>query len=288
MGHYIGYVDNTGQTANRNLIEFLKDTLEDEGWTINRYDTSGAEHYLLVEAPGYTGPDGAVPAFVGFRSYESVASDYYNISVAGMTGYVSANTFATQPGFIESGIPAHNNRIDYWITVNERRVAFGLKVGTPVYEHGYAGFCLPYATPRQYPYPLFVGGMLTGTAATRFSETTHAMYLKGNAANCRLRFTDGSWLQPRVWPWGNTHLMAGSTSNYSIRPTGTTYPLLRPVLHNNTTNVYGELDGVVSITGFDNAVENTLTVDGDDYVVFQDVGRTGFIDYYALKLDPNP
>lgn len=288
MGNYIGYVDNTAQTANRNLLAFLKNTLEDEGWTINRYDTSTSEHELLVEAPGYTGPDGDVPAFIGFRSYESVASDYYNITIAGMTGYVSANAFTAQPGFIESGIPTHNNRIDYWVTVNDRRVAFALKVGTPVYEHGYAGYILPYATPRQYPYPLFIGGMLTSNAATRFSDTTHAMYHKGNKASARLRFTSGSWLQPYIYPWGNTTLMAGSTSNYSTRPTDTTYPVVRAVLHDNSANVYGELEGVYAITGFNNAVENTLSIGGDDYVVFQDVGRTGFIDYYAMKLDPNP
>lgn len=285
MPNHIGYVDNTGKTANKNFVEFVKDSCEDAGWTVKRYDTAGSEHYLILEAPGYTGPDGDVPVYVGMRTYDNVASDYYNVSVAGMTGYVAGNTFAAQPGFIECGIPAHNTRIDYWLTINDRRLAFGLKVGTPVYEHGYAGLILPYATPRQYPYPLFVGGMLTGTATTRFSETSHSMYQKGNTASSRLRFTDGSWLQPYIYPWGNSHLMAGSTSNYSTRPTEGTYPVVRTVLHNNSTNVYGELDGVYAITGFDNAVENTLDIDGEDYVVFQDVGRTGFIDYYALKLD---
>lgn len=289
MPNHIGFVDNTGQTANKNFVALVKAKCELAGWTTNRYDTSGAEHYLLMQAPGYLGPDGAVPAYIGMRTYDSVASDYYNVSVAGMTGYVAANTYATQPGFMECGVPAHNQRIDYWLTINDRRLAFGIKVGTPVYEHAYAGFALPYATPRQYPYPLFVGGMLTGVATTRFSDTSHSMYQKGNRAGSRLRFVDGTWLSPYIWPWGNSTLMnTTSTSNYQIRPTETTYPLLRTVLHDNTGNVYGELDGVFSITGFDNAVENTLTIGGQNYVVFQDVARTGFTDYYALRLDPNP
>lgn len=288
MPHVIGFVDNTGQFANRNLLALIRDTCEDAGWTINRFDTSTADHELLMAAPGYVGPDGAVPAFVGLRTYESVASDYYNISVAGMTGYVSGNSFDTQPGFMESGIPAHNQRIDYWITVNERRLAFGLKVGTPVYEHAYVGFALPYATPRQYPYPLFVGGMLTGIAATRFSDTAHASYFYGNRANARLRFVDGSWLTPRIWPYQNTSLMAGGTADYSMRPLNTHYPLLRMVLNNASNNVYGELDGVLAITGFNNVTENTLTISGQDHVVFQDVARNSFNNYYALRLDPNP
>ena len=50
-------------------------------------------------------------------------------------------------------------------------------------------------------------------------------------------------------------------------------------------NQLGELDGVHQITGFDNAVENTLEIDGVTYVVIQDVARTGFNDYFAMRLD---
>ena len=282
MGNYIGYVDNSVQYANRAFIAFLKTTLEAEGWTTNRYDTSTDTHELLMAAPGYTGPDGDVNAYVGFRSYESVASDYYNVSVAGFTGYVADNTFVTQPGYVESGVPAHNQRIDYWVTVNDRRVAFGLKVGTPVYESAYVGFMLPYATPRQFPYPLVCGGMLTGVPATRFSDTSHSIPYKGNRANFKLRGVSGSYLQPYTHPWGNGRL-AGS---HGIRPTDTYYPLPRVVLYDSGPNVYGELDGIHYITGFDNLVENTLVIDGVTYVVIQDAWRNGFIDYYALRLDP--
>jgi len=45
------------------------------------------------------------------------------------------------------------------------------------------------------------------------------------------------------------------------------------------------LDGISYISGFNNAVENTLTVEGTDYIVIQDAGRNGFIDYYAMRLD---
>lgn len=282
MGSYTGFVDNTTQYANREFLAFLEATLTTEGWTINDYDTSGAEHYLLVSAPGYTGPDGAVEVFLGFRSYQDVGADYYNLSVAGMTGYVSGNAFAAQPGFREAGVCGHNARIDYWVTVNDRRIAFALKVGTPVYESAYAGLALPYATPRQFPYPLVVCGTLSGVPATRFSDTTHAMGFNGNRANLALRFTSGSYLQPYTYPWANALFI----NSNGIRPTDTYYPLPRVVLHDNSANVYGELDGIYFITGFDNAVENTLSIGGDTYVVFQDVYRTGFGNYFAMRMDP--
>jgi hypothetical protein len=279
--NYVGFVDDTGQTANKNFVQFVKEKCELAGWTINRYDTAGAEHYLLMAAPGYTGPDGPVKAYVGMRTYDSVASDYYNISVSGMTGYASGNSYDTQPGFVESGIPTHNQRIDYWLTINDRRVAFGLKVGTPVYEHGYAGFMLPYATPRQFPYPLVIGGMLSGVPATRYSETTHSMPYKGSRANFIMRSVSGTYLSPATYPWNNVYLAGGQ----GIRPGGTYYPLPRVVLCDASPNLYGELDGVHYMTGFDNVVENTLVVGGKTYVVIQDVARTGFIDYIALRLD---
>lgn len=293
MPHAIGFVDNLGvhPYANRNLIAFIKTFCENNGWTINRYDTSTSVHELLMAAPGYIGPDGAVPAYVGMQSYENVASDYYNVSVAGFTGYVAANAYEAQPGYVACGVPAHNQRIDYWITVNARRLAFALKVGTPVYESGYLGFMLPYGTPRQYPYPLFVGGALTGNAATRFSDTAHVGYFKGNVSSSRLRFVDGVWKQPYVHPWGNNHINSGNSptgENFQTRPTGIYYPLMTPVLHDNSANNYGELEGIFQITGFDNAVENTIALAGNSYVVFQDVWRTSFDDYYAMRLDPNP
>ena len=49
-------------------------------------------------------------------------------------------------------------------------------------------------------------------------------------------------------------------------------------------NLGGGIEGFFHITGFDNVVENTLVIDGKNYVVIQDVGRTSFGDYIALEL----
>lgn len=249
-----------------------------QAWTELRYDTtSNPQRELILRGAGLSGTD---QIFIGLRTYEDASADYYNLSTAGFTGYVAGNTFDTQPGYIESGIPGHNQRIDYWLAVNGQRIVFGLKVGTPVYEHGYAGFFLPYATPGQYSYPLAVGGMLNGLAPTRYSDTAHSMPYKGNRVNLRMRFVDGTWKQPDAWPWDNTYL-AGST--LSLRDTSGGYPLL-PVTLSDSGNLYGELDGVRQVTGFNNVVENTVTIGGTDHVVLQDVSRTGFPDYVALEM----
>lgn len=289
MAYEIGFVDNTGSegVAHWQMLLKIKTLAEANGWTTLRYlnptpyTDNNVIRELIMVGDGLSGTE---QIYVGFRAYQNQSADYYNLSVAGFTGYVAGNTFVTQPGYMESGIPAHNNRIDYWLIVNAQRIAFAMKVGTPVYEHGYVGKFLPYATPGQYPYPLVVGGMLSGLAATRFSDASHSMPYRGNRVNFRMRFVDGVWKQPECWPWDNTFL-AGSASQTQLRDTNGNYPLLPVVINDSAPNVYGELDGIFFISGFNNAVENTLAVSGVDYVVLQDVGRTGFVDYIAMRLD---
>lgn len=256
-------------------------------YEIVRYTTVAGEasgHELIMKAPGLTGLE---EIYIGLRTYHSVASDYYNVLAGVFTGYVPGNTFDTQPGAFLAGCPAHNNRIDYWLTMNGQRIALAMKVGTPVYEHVYLGKFLPYARPSQYPYPVICGGTLVGAAATRFSESTHDFYLRG-AASARMGLrTPGGWISPWCYPWGNAFLTGTSASSTQLqaRDTETQYPLLPVELHDNSANLYGQLDGIFHVSGFNNAVENTLTIGSDDYVVMQSVARTGHTDYYAMRMD---
>lgn len=276
MPHLIGHVTGDGnKNAHQKMLETVRDFATNNGWSLLRFDDSQEEHELILKAPGLSGTE---EIFVGLQTYQNANADWYNILAAGFTGYVAGNTFATQPGFMSSGVPAHNNRIDYWLTLNGQRMVLAMKVGTPVYESLYLGKMLPYARPSQYPYPLVVGGMLNGKAATRFSDSTHSCWVRGSRVNMRLRFNSGTWIQTDCWPWAGSFTLA-------IRDTNG-YDSLNPViLSDATSGVYGELDGLFYITGFNNAVENTFILDGHDYVVMQDVSRTGFADYYAIRMD---
>ncbi|WP_312679872.1 hypothetical protein [Stutzerimonas nitrititolerans] len=284
MPHTIGYVDNSGGVlAHYKMLETIRDFAAANGWTVLRYDTAPADRELILKGVGYTGEE---EIFVGFRTYQDASADYYNLLAGVFTGYVAGNSFDTQPGARLSGVPAHNNRIDYWLTLNPQRIALAMKVGTPVYESCYVGKCLPYGRPSQYPYPVVCGGMLSGAAATRFSDTAHSGYFKGNQLAMGLRSND-NWLQPYCYPWGNSYIAGTgrSASNTNLRDTGGTYHVLPIELHDNSANLWGALDGIFYISGFDNAVENTLTIDEVGYVVIQDVWRTGHTDYYALRMD---
>jgi len=109
----------------------------------------------------------------------------------------------------------------------------------------------------------------------------------------RVFLLDGSWAQVFASPWAQDD---SNSPDYQlsqfIRPSGASTPeyiySLTPIELSTKIpkNVYGRLDGVYHITGFDNVVENTITIEGRNYIVIQDISRTSFADYFALELSP--
>ncbi|MEQ6471081.1 hypothetical protein [Comamonas sp. wu1-DMT] len=290
MPHKIGFVTNSGgKLAHQNMLQVVKEFAEANGWTVMRYIDNAASHELILRAPGLSGTE---QIYVGMRTYDNANADYYNLTAAGFTGYVAGNTFAAQPGAMFSGVPAHNLRIDYWLTLNGQRLVLAMKVGTPVYESMYLGKMLPYGRPSQYPYPVVVGGMLSGEPATRFSDSTHTCWVKGGYGrynsssttypNMRLRFNDGVWKTPEAYPYSNLYF---GSSSYAVRDANGFYTLTPIVLNTSQEGLLGELDGVFHISGFNNAVENTVLINGLQHVVMQDVWRTGHNDYYAIRME---
>lgn len=287
MPHLIGTVTDSVQWAHWEFIDLIKDQLtgaSDSMWTVLRYDVSTDNHELILMGEGLTGSE---QIYVGYRSYQSSTSDYYNIQCATMTGYVAGNTFATQPGIAISSVCAHNQTIDYWLVWNAQRIMFALKVGTPVYEFAYNGKFTQYARPSQYPYPVASIGTLDGSPTTRFSDTatTHTIgVLTGTTGRnqMRIRKHDGTWYQSRTYPYCVSQIVSATAS---IRDTEGFYPLMPVELLEFGVSTYGCLDGVFYVTGFNNITENTITIGGTVYVVVQDVFRTGFNNYMAIEME---
>ena len=289
-GNIIGFVDSSSGSynlASLNFIELLESTLTavGQGWTTLRYDTSNPEeHELILVGEGLSA---AEEIYIGIKSTQNSPTDVYNLEVMVSTGYVPVNTFETQPNIQRYGVCAHNNRIDYWVSWNAQKVSGCLKVGTPVYESFYIGKFFPYAKPTQYPYPVYCGGTFPAAAPlTRFSDTNHSTcYFDKSTSYGGLRDAGGAWIKDtylQAWPytasyWSNTG---------TVEPTnGTYYPVFPVTLYDLSTTIYGTLDGILAISGFNNSVENTLVIGGDTYVVFEDIYRTGFEDFYVMKME---
>lgn len=290
MAFQTGIATDATQLAHYELLQVIHDLATANGWQALRYDTTVANRELILKGTGYSDDE---EIYLCFYCYQNANSDYYNLAVGTALGYVSSNTITTQPNVMFSGVPAHNQAIQYWLSVNPQRIAGVLAVGgNTVYESFYVGKFLPFEYPHKYPQSLVCIGMLEGAAATRFSDTYHGIGFKGYRTTSNPSYTyrnlkmfmNGSWLMPECWPWNNKYVCgsASTVENTHFRDTDGAYSLQQIQLTNDNGN-YGVLDGIAHITGFNNVVTNTVTVDADEWIIFQDVWRTGANDYFAMR-----
>lgn len=275
-----------GLLAHQAFVAAVKDMAVANGWELVRYSTED-EHELILKGPGYSGSD---EIFCGLKTFQNADADIYNLLAGVFGGYAPSENFNGQPGAALKTIPCHNQRVDYWLAVNPQRIAFCCKVGTPVYTHGYIGKFLPYAMPHQYPYPCVCGGMYDGQALIRFSDPINAMYLTGEGGEYDdvLKrksplsvYTPGGWTN-KVWVY--PYLRGGEKQlDYVLRDNSGVQHLL-PLEVYGPYDIYGHLDGLFYISGFDNVVENIVSAGGNSYIVLQDWSRTGHRDYYAMEM----
>ena len=275
-------------------------------WQAMRWTTDDANKELILTAPGLSGSEAI---YTGILSSENAASGYYLWRFNGFIGYNADNSFYDQPAAMRNWTPKislWNSAISYWFVANGRRAVIVAKIST-VYQAAYLGLMLPYATPGQYPYPLLIGGSITGQRGYHYSliSPNHRHFVdpgedSQNSATtaCMLRGPSGAWLsfQNRYYSGqeyrydGARTLWPGSYSRLdTIREALDGSDVLTPIVLSQRNSdvdhdLFGELDGCYHISGFNNAVENVITVDGIDHLVVQNVHRTGVEDYWALRL----
>lgn len=272
-------------------------------WTSLRR-TAGQE--MIWQAPGNGGLDQII---VGASAFTNVSADYYNWRLGGFTAFNSATPFNQQAGYLSNSqaqsspvLNLWNNSTPYWFIANGRRVIVIAKVST-AYVAAYLGLINSYMSPGSYPYPLAVGGSMawsvepvltsanwrwsyTGAEITNFPIPLASMS-NDYQAQIRLRLASGTWrgfdvnnaeaVLGRLWPY-----LAGFTAWSPDLDGG--YTLLPVILSDATPNVYGELDGVAALTGFQNGAENTITVGGVQWLVVQNVSRAGANEFFAVRL----
>lgn len=269
------------------------DQAVDESWQVNNPDSEWNGR-LYLQGPGLAGTD---EVHMVIENDVNATEDYYNLNFKGMIDYNSVEHLApnNQPGI--SGMCSMqfwDDDITYWVIADGRRFILLAKVST-VYQSGYFGFYLPYATPGQLPYPIIIGGTYSTTGLRWSSESVnHRGVFDPATNNVRLRKINGNWLSIRnkyqsgaseiteyksnIGPWN---------SNQTVRENiDGSYAIEASEIYSDDDggNVFGSLDGIFWISGFSNASENALTIGGDEYIVIQNVFRTGFSDYMAVRL----
>lgn len=124
--------------------------------------------------------------------------------------------------------------------------------------------------------------------------------LNQQRAACRIRLADGSWrgmvanadgAANTITPWSESAALKFGVILPYWRGFGLTarslsdQPILWPVIVGTAEDVLGELPGVRAVSGDGVSAETIITEDGVDYLVVPDITRSGFADFYALRLD---
>lgn len=288
-----------------------------EAWTLLRRDTFTADakrDLAELRGPGSSAGDAI---YVQICLFADAAAPAHSIRVLGSQSWQSAVAISTpegQPGSLLSGagalgivprMPVFNSAISYWFVANGRRFIVVAK-SSAYWGALYAGFFLPYGSPSQYPYPLFIGANTSrgdnyqsadldiANSAFWRSDGTYASY--GSA----LLQPGGGWVGAnrfdtfrvgRIWPWAmSIYALAGGRydmGNLTQLPSGAC-PLLPAILYNATTSmpytVWGELQGVFAVPGFGVAAGDTVTVGGKPHLVVQAATSTNAARFAAIQL----
>lgn len=255
-----------------------------QNWSVLRTDTVGSHNDHLLRGPGLAGTD---QIHIRLRSDSSGSN--YGWTCQGFVSYNSAQTNASQPGISPScGMALRNDTIPYWFLANGRRFMIIAKVST-YYMSLYGGFILPWATPAEYPYPMYVGGSHQTAISHNYTTASTAVgsFWKP-AGNCGwLRDTAGAWLETRG-DWSGDAATYPYAFNLAITQHADNSRSVWPcVLFRHTTpnNIFGVLDGVQGLQHINVGAEDTFTLSGSPHTVFQSVYLATKWSYAALKME---
>ena len=292
----------TGTAAHyKDLLSIMVTFASANGWTVLTQTTE--EVYLRGK-----GAEGLDEIYCGVRTFENSTTGYYNWQLYGSVFWKSNLPITAQPLRSNYDWNTHayfwNQPIPYWMVATPRRIILVAKVGT-TYQHVHLGFIDPVGTAAQYPYPLFIGGC-GANETVAYSTTDQSAYWAGYQACCgRLYLPGGTWGRVNQYNAdGGTAYSAYVDDDHIERPDciicglydsnraiTMTAPdgsyLLEPLFIRDRKRhgVYGQLNGIFRVTGYQNASENIITVAGVNYMVFQDTYRSGYGDFCAMRMN---
>ena len=280
----------TGTAANyKDLLAILATFAAANGWVILEQSPT----LLYLKGTGLAGLD---EIYCGVETYEDPPNDRYNWSLYGSWGYKAGRDIDKHPITSALGVSEEvnvylwNAQIPYWLVATPRRIIVAAKVGT-TYQFTHLGLLDTPATDAQYPYPLLIGGM-GNTSTQNYSGALYSFWKISSFSSGRISCPGGAWgslaegtdrFDRPLVTVATRHenykdqMLAGLDGTYFLEPFF--------YVGDRFTSIFGNVDGLYHITGFNNTAENIITVAGVNYMVFPDGNKSGFGDFCALRLN---
>jgi hypothetical protein len=259
------------------------------------------------------------PIFACIKTYTSDGADTYAWILNSCTSYNSGATFYNQPDAMKPSanliqMPSSKNPFDYLFIVTPRSIKVITKINhgaTNDFYDCYLGSLNSFRLPTEWDSPMVIGGSSVcnaGGIPIRFdnsvvpvhsfwkpidSYTTDIPIQFNHVGTLAVRDHMGQYQRPLLSNSGLNGSTSGGTWPFceeirtgaynglvkmrkNLDNTYSALPLL--VVHNG--EIYGEFDGVYYSTGHDLVSENTVTINGVDYIVLQ----TTDVDVVLYKL----
>lgn len=179
----------------KDLLADLVTFVTANGWVEEDGGTgAGAEDpdFTYLRGPGSSGN---ADVHVNIRTGATVAAGAYWWEVRGALTFDSSLTFENQPGVSPpTYLLLWENSIDYWFYVTDRRIIVVAKVSTS-YLSIYAGFFLPFATPTEYPFPLYVGSSAAVKVIYTAASSAIRSFADPGEGAAWLREPGGAWVE---------------------------------------------------------------------------------------------
>lgn len=285
-----------------------------EEWVVLKDDTTTVpgERFVYLEGPGLAGTDNI---HVNIHRYDG-SLNVRNWELKGATGFSDGLPFSEQPGGQPDGegsiYTLRDLEMPFRLIVSGRRFILLTKVVASSMSM-YCGLYLPFATPAEFPLPLFIGGncaQFDGYASANdyrignFYDGPRAH--SSNAAyshSCfSIRARDGTWLSggrystpttttttrpslnvtTLMFPWdynsGEATVQGNNLFDHSLftHPDGIA-TLMPAIPFHDTVDpmdyAFGELEGVFYTPTSVLTNEDTITVSGDTYFVIANTYR---------------
>jgi hypothetical protein len=190
-------------TAQQWFVE--KETIPESG------NATDGEVYL--RGPG----GGSDEIFLNIKTYRDTG--LFNWEIRGALAFNGSDAFEGQLQTSDGVQYALlNSSMDIWFFVNGRRIIAVAQIGSN-YSAMYGGFFNQYATSAQYPYPMLVGGSVTGaTIPSTNSSYDHSCMPDPCDNGAQVRWVDGTWYEVRNYTSGGASRSKVGSTGRAIWP----------------------------------------------------------------------